>query len=457
MLLGGFPRHRTTLIKGSAGTGKTVLGLEFLCRSAMNGEPVILVSFEESAESIRQNALAMGWDIAALEEAGVFFLWEAKVDRTALKSGQFGIDSFLAGIGGKAEQMNAERIMIDAVDVFMRVFEDEVKERNELCRLHEWLVDQRFTALLTAKSGNSSESMQRYEFLDYMADCVLLLDLRVHGQVATRRLRVVKYRGSGFCSNEYPYIITSEGSVFMPLTAMRLMHRPIGEKVSSGNPDLDERLGGGFHRGSGIVVTGASGGGKTTLAANFTQEACSRGERVLFVSFEESKEAIISAMLSPGIDLRPAVEKGTLEFHTIMPEALVPEAHLYRISQKMERFHPDHLVIDAISACRRIGGKEAAFDLLIRLIDICRQRGITCLMTNQFVEDGSAFTSTGLEISSIADTLLSISFVESDGRIQRDLVIVKSRAAHHSNRHHLYVISDDGIQIDPLEGGTGRT
>lgn len=455
VLHGGFPKNRTTLIKGSAGTGKTILGLEFLYRSALNNEPVIFVCFEETAETIRQNAMALGWNIEALEKSGKFFLWEAKIDRDTVISGDFSINSLLAAIKGKAEQMNASLIMIDAIDVLMRIFEDPVKERNELYRLHDWLVEQQFTTLLTAKVDRDPEAAYRYELLDYMTDCVLLLDTRVVNQVTTRRLRIIKYRGSLFCSNEYPYIITSQGNVIMPITAMELAHRPTGEKITTGNTDLDNLLGGGFAKGSSILISGPTGSGKTTLAATFTQRACSKGGNILYISFEESKEAIVSAMLSPGIDLQPAIEKGNLEFHTIMPEALVPEEHLYRILQKIEQFQPEHIVVDAISACERMSTEQAAFDFLVRLIDICKQRNITSLMTNQLKSNEQKGDISGIGISSIIDTLITLKFIEIENEINRDLVIVKSRGTHHSNRHHLYSITDHGISISNVKTGTG--
>jgi circadian clock protein KaiC len=397
----------------------------------------------------------MGWDIEALERSGRFFLWEAKIDRSAVTSGEFTIDSLLAVIKGKADQIGARTIMIDAVDVLMRIFEDSVKERNELYRLHDWLVEQRFTTILTAKVTKELQYAYRYEFLDYMADCVILLDMRVTNQVTTRRLRVVKYRGSAFCSNEYPYIITTGGNVIMPITAMQLVHRPTGNKISSGNEDLDNLLTGGFQQGFSILISGPTGSGKTTLAATFAQKACSLGDNVLYISFEESQDAIVAAMLSPGINLRPCLRQGKLEFYTIMPEALVPEEHLYCILQKTEQIQPMHIIIDAISACIRMSTEEAAFNFVVRLIDACRQRNITIIMTNQLEADGRHSKFSGIGVSSIIDTLITFKYVEIERKMRRSLIVMKSRGTHHSEWHHWYLITDEGIRIDPVQTDTG--
>ncbi len=448
VLTGGFPKGRTTLIKGRAGTGKTVLGLEFLYRGAMEGEPAIFISFEESAEAIRANALSMGWDLAALEASGTFFLWEARIDFNAVISGQFTLDSLLAIIGGKAREMGARRIMIDALDVMLSIFEDPVRERSQLRALHGWVVEQQFTAILTAKGGQTHRGRtHEYESLDYMSDCVIFLDARVNEQVTTRRLRVVKYRGSGFCSNEYPYVITPNGSTIMPITTVHLQHPPFGERMSSGHDTFDKMLGGGYFRGSTILISGLTGSGKTTLAAVFSKGACGRREKVLYVSFEESQEAIITAMRSPGIGLQQCVDEGLLDFWTIMPEALVPEEHLFRLLQRIEAFKPDHVIIDAVSAVQRMNTEQAAFDFLVRFVDACKDRQITCMMTNQLNSNHWQEDISGIGMSSIIDTVVVLSLAEVRGEMQRSVIVIKSRGTRHSHRRHTYAITDDGVRI----------
>jgi len=337
---------------------------------------------------------------------------------------------------------------MDALDVLLRIFGDPQRERNELHRLHEWLMDRGLTNLLTAKAQRGGETIFPYEFLDFMADCVLRLDHRVIGQVATRRLRVIKYRGSGFGTNEYPYVIGGHGIVLFPLTKAELAHQPLGEKVSSGLSGLDIMLDGGYRRASCILVTGTSGTGKTTLANTFVQAACRRGEKVLSLSFEESREAIVHAMLSAGIDLRPALRARRLMIQTGLPEAMGSDDHLIRALEAINSFKPDHVILDAISACVRMGSEQAAFDYLMRLVSILKERGISCIMTNQISGlVGTDEELSGIGFSSVVDAVIQLRFVEKDREVTREMLIIKSRGSAHSNRRQVYAITGRGIEF----------
>ncbi len=457
ILEGGFPEGRTTLISGGPGTGKTMLGLEFLYRSAVAGQPGILLLFEEQGDVMRRNVLSLGWDLAELEKAGKLFILEAKLDHNAILSGDFSITPLLAIIQGQARRMVAKRIVIDAIDVLLRVYNDVRRECNEIHALHDWLTDNGFTTVLTTKkSGSDHESASQYGFLDYMADCLILLDLRVAGHVTTRRLRVIKYRGSGFASNEYPYVISDQGSILMPVSTASLDHKPLGPHVSSGNEQLDVVLNGGYRRSSSVLVTGASGTGKTTLACTFVKAACDRGEKVLYISFEESGEALISSMLSPGIDLQPAVRAGMLEFLAVMPEAMGVEQHLLRALRQMDILGPEHIVVDAISACKRIGDARAAFDYLMRLVDICKQRGITALLTNQLAPTDTQADFSGIGFSSLIDATILLRFIERDNQVGRDLLVLKSRGSKHSSDYREFLITNHGIRVETVQGETNR-
>lgn len=448
VLDGGLPRGRTSLVSGGPGAGKTVLGLQFLCAGAMAGEPGIFVTLEERADAVRQNALSMGLNLGALEKAGKVVIVEARLFGEEVTAGDFDVQGLLAIIDGHMKGIGARRVVLDALDVLLRVFRDPQRERHELHRIHEWLMDRGLTNLLTAKAQRTGEMATQYEFLDFMADCVLRLDHRVVGQVATRRMRVIKYRGSGFGTNEYPYVIGDGGIMLFPLTNAELAQKALGAKISSGLPALDVMLDGGYRRGSCLLVTGRSGTGKTTLASIFAQAACRRGEKVLALSFEESREAIVHLMLSAGVDLRQALRTRKLLVQTGLPEAMGSDDHLVRAMQTIDSFKPDHVTLDAISACMRMGSVQAAFDYLMRLVSILKARGITCLMTNQVA--GKVDTQgelSGIGLSSVVDAVIQLRFVEREQEITRQLLIIKSRGSAHSNRRHAFMITSRGIEF----------
>ncbi len=449
VLEGGIPRGRTTLASGGPGSGKTVLGLQFLCSGAMAGEPGVFVTFEERAEAVRANALSMGWNIKALEKAGKVVIVEARLFGDEVVSGEFDIHGLLEIIGGHIKRIGAKRVVMDALDVLLRVFADARRERNELYRIHEWLIDRGLTSVLTAKALRESDP--QFEFLDFMADCVIRLDHRVIGQVATRRLRVIKYRGSGFGTNEYPYVIGERGIVLFPLTKAELAHQPLGPKVSTGLAGLDTMLDGGFRSTSCILITGTSGTGKTTLASTFVAAACKRGERVLYLSFEESKEAMITAMLSAGIDLRPSLRSKKLMVQTGLPEAMGSDDHLIRALTAIDEFKPDHVTLDALSACVRMGSEQAAFDYLMRLVSVLKERGITCIMTNQITGMENADEElSGIGFSSVVDAVIQLRFVEKEQQISRQVLVVKSRGSAHSHRRQAFNITNRGIEFPEI-------
>ncbi|MDD4890227.1 MAG: circadian clock protein KaiC [Phycisphaerae bacterium] len=448
VLEGGLPRGRTTLVSGGPGSGKTVLGLEFLCRGAAAGEPGVFVTFEEGAEAIRRNAMSMGWNLPALEKAGKVAIIEARFGAEEVLSGEFDILGLLAIVGGHAKRIGAKRVVMDALDVLLRVFGDRRRERTELYRLHDWLINRKLTSVLSVKAQREGDMEAQYEFLEFMADCVIRLDHRVVGQVATRRFRVIKYRGSGFGTNEYPYVIGHHGLVLIPVSKTELTHQPLGPKIRSGLAGLDAMLDGGYRRASCILIAGSSGTGKTTLATTFAQAACQRGEKVLYLSFEESQEALIGGMLSAGIDLRPAIRSRRLMVQTALPEALGADGHLIRALGAIDAFKPNHLIVDAISACVRMGSQQAAFDYLMRLVGVVKERGITCVLTNQSSGLlGADEELSGIGFSSVVDAVIQLHFVEADQQIDRQILVIKSRGSAHSNRREPFVITDQGIRF----------
>jgi circadian clock protein KaiC len=451
ILHGGFPAGRTTLISGGPGTGKSLLGLEFLYRGAISGNPGIFLTFEETAEAVRQNALTFGWDLALQEQAGTLFLMEGQVDPDVLLSGDFNLRGLFAIIEGKAKAMGADRIVIDAMDILMRFFGDPRRQQNEIFALNKWLKDQGMTAILTSKNTKGGDSAE-YSYLDFMADCVLYLDQRVRQQVSTKRLQVIKYRGSAYSGNEYPFLVAEDGIHFNPITDVEMHYESSAKRTSSGNPSLDAILGGGYQIGSCILVSGATGTGKTSLACTFARSACKSGEKVLYISYEESQDGIIAGMLSLGIDLRPAIKDSLLKIMAVMPESMGIEEHLFRMMTTIGRFEPQNLVLDAISACERIAGEKAAFDLLVRFVDACRKRGITVVLTNQAKASARGYEISGIGISSIIDSIINLYFKETGNETSRTLLVRKSRGTSHSTKFHNFALTDQGIQIQEGAG-----
>jgi circadian clock protein KaiC len=455
VLHGGLPEGRTTLVSGGPGAGKSVLALEFLYPGALAGRPGIFVTFEESADAVRQNARALGWDLEALEQSGKLFLMHADVPADMVLSGEFSIGGLLAILAGKLNELEARCLVLDAVDVLMQVFRDPAREHNEFHALNNWLRQRSLTTVLTVKSAEDGAVL--YPFLDFMADCVIRLDQRVDGQVATRRLRVLKYRGSGYFANECPFVIDATAEVgglsMLPVSAVALAQPPLETRVSTGVLSLDDLTGGGYWRGSCTLLVGASGTGKTTLACTFAAAACRRNEKVLFVSFEESAAALIQAMGNIGIDLGTPHDAGRLRLLSAMPEALGVEEHLHQILRAMDAFAPDHLVVDAVSACRRMGSDHAPFDFLVRLLTHCKSRGITCLYTNQIIDHAEPQDASGIGIASLVDTLVQLRLVARDRALERDLLVIKSRGSNHSLLQHRFAITDEGLELPVSAAG----
>jgi circadian clock protein KaiC len=446
VLHGGIPLGGTTLVWGGPGCGKSVLGLEFLYRAALAGEPGILVVFEERAEAVRRHALTLGWDLAPLEHAGKLFLLEGAVDPAAILAGDFDLQGLISIIGARAESLGANRIVIDAVDALTRLYRDPWREQSEIYTLQRFLSGHGMTTVLTMKVLNQNP-LPGYEFLDFMADCVIKLDQRSNNQINTRRLQVIKYRGSSFGRNEYPYIIAEDGIHLLAISSMILTRQAREDVISSGSAQLDCLLGGGYKRGSSLLIPGLPGTGKTTVASTFAQAGHGRDEKTLFLAFEESEEAVVANMLSPGIDLRPALQTGNLRFLTVMPEAMGAEEHLFLALREIAAFQPRLVIVDALSSVLRMGTEQAAFDYAIRLLLACKERGITCLFTNQLfsAEEETAFAGNG--ISSLIDTVILLRFAERSGMLHRTLILRKVRGAAHSVQCHEFCITERGFEV----------
>lgn len=445
---GGLPHGRVTLVLGGPGTGKTVFALEALVNGARERqEPGIFVAFEENARQVVANAATFGWDLEALEREQLFFL-DARLSPTVVQSGAFDISSLLASLEAKAGEMGARTIVFDGIDVLLTLLDDAAVERREVYRLYEWLQRHGVTGIITAKADESDRpTTERYAFMQFMVDCVVLLQQRLTDRVATRSVRVLKYRGSGFDENEFPLVITDAGLEVSTFGLGELDHPAFDERVSTGVPRLDDMLGGGYYRGSSTLITGAPGTAKTTLAGAFAAAACARGERALYVSFDEGAEQLARNLTSVHVDLRPYVDAERLLVYSVRTESRAAEQHLLDIKRRISALRPSVLVLDPISALTKAGAQVAALHAAFRLLDYARTLGITVLCTSLTASEAGAAEATNIEISTLADTWIHLAYLVRGGERNRTLTIVKSRGTRHSNQVRELLLGDDGVSL----------
>jgi len=373
---------------------------------------------------------------------------EGSVAPETVISGTFSIGGFLAIIRGKADEMGGSLLVIDALDVLMGLFEDSGRQRQQVNLLHRWLAEQNMTVILTSKKGATPDNgVRTCEYLDFLADCVIYLDQCINKQIITKRLQVVKYRGSAYDGNEVPFAVVDDGLYFNAVSNMNLNYEPSEQRFSSGLDALDQMLGGGYMKGSCILIDGASGVGKTALASTFVSDACTNGRKALYINYEESQSGMLSSMQSIGIDLEPALTAGRLETYIAMPETRGIEVHLYYIDRLVKRFQPDHLVVDAISALKRILEEAPFVDAVLRLICLCRAQDITLILLNQSASRNCGHAGNRLGVSSMIDTILRLSYQEREDAMQRTLQIQKFRGSRHSNRRRSFLLTDKGLSL----------
>ena len=444
---GGLPRGRTTLVCGMAGSGKTVFAMEFLVRGAQQyDEPGVFVSFEESADDLAQNVASMGFDLKALEGRKKILIDHIRVERSEIEeTGAFDLDGLFIRLELAIASIGAKRVALDTLEALFGGFSNTGILRAELRRLFDWLAGKGVTTVTTCERGEGV--LTRHGLEEYVSDCVITLDHRVVNQLSARRLRIVKYRGTVHGTDEYPFLITEKGISVFPITSIGLEHSASSEVVSSGVPTLDKTLGaGGFYRSSTILLSGASGTGKSIIAGPFVAEAGRRGERALFIALEESQSEIVRNMKSIGIELAPLVATDILRFHVSRPTAYGLEMHLASIHQLVVDYRPRVIVIDSISSLLSMGSLAEVTSMTVRLVDFLKMNGITLIMTA--VTDAGAQTErSDVNISSLVDTWLILSNLENDGARTRTLSVVKARGMGTSNQTHELVISKKGITI----------
>jgi circadian clock protein KaiC len=445
--LGGLPRGRPTLVCGGAGCGKTLLGMEFLVRGATEfNEPGVCLSFEETGEELTSNVASLGFDLPALIAGKKLVIDHVYLERSLIEeAGDYDLEGLFIRLGLAVDSIGAKRVLLDSVETLFGGLQDESLLRSELRRLFRWLKERGLTAIVTSERGEGA--LTRHGLEEYISDCVILLDTQVTETVLTRRLRVIKYRGSSHGTNEYPFLIESDGISVLPLTSVELQHVASNERVPTGVVALDSMLGGkGYFRGSSILLTGTAGTGKTSLAAHFVDAACARGEKCAFFSFEESANQITRNMRSIGIDLGRWVNKGLLQFHASRPTTFGLEMHLVKIHKIIREFDPGIVVVDPVTALMHSGTPTETRSMLLRLVDFLKAGNITALMTT-LTGGADANEQTEANISSLVDTWLLLRDMESGGERNRGLYILKSRGVAHSNQIREFILTDHGVQL----------
>ena len=444
---GGLPKGRPTLVCGEAGSGKTMLSIEFIVRGAMQfNEPGVIITFEERAEELAVNVASLGFDLQKLQADKKIKMDYVHISRSEIReTGEYDLDGLFIRLGYAIDSIKAKRVVLDTIENLFGGLKNKGILRAELRRLFAWLKDKGVTAIITGERGEGK--LTRYGLEEYVSDCVILLDHRVVNQISTRRMRIVKYRGSLHGTNEYPFLIDEEGIAVLPVTSLKLDKGITSDRMSSGIPSVDEMLGGkGFFKGSSILISGTAGTGKTSIAANFADGVCKNNARCLYFAFEEPPQQIIRNMRSIDLNLDKYVKTGLLKFFAARPTLYGLEMHLVAVHKAIQQFKPSVVIIDPITNFVSIGSLSEVKNMLIRLIDFLQNEQITVMFTaltlNDMIND-----QTDEAISSLVDTWLLIKDIESNGERNRGLYVMKSRGMKHSNQVREFVISDNGLEL----------
>lgn len=452
---GGLPKGRPTLICGGPGCGKTLMSIEFLVKGAMlYNEPGVFIAFEEKAEELSANVASLGFDLERLQKTKKLRIDHVHIDRTEIEeTGEYDLEGLFIRLEYAIDSIGAKRVVLDTIENLFAGLTNQGILRAELRRLFHWLKEKGVTAIITGEKGEGL--LTRHGLEEYVSDCVIVLDHRIINQISTRRLRIVKYRGSIHGTNEYPFLIDEDGITVLPITSLKLDKNVSSERVSTGTASLDKMFGGkGFFRGSSILVAGSAGTGKTSLAAYFANESCRRNEKCLFVAFEESPKQIIRNMRSIGLNLDQYVKSGLLEFHSFRPGLYGLEMHLASIYKLVEKFKPKTVILDPITNLVTVGLLVEVNSMLLRLIDHLQNEGITLMMTA--LNSGST-EHIDENVSSLVDAWILVRDVELDGERNRALYIMKSRGMKHSKEVREFVISSTGLElVDVWRGSEGK-
>jgi len=444
---GGLPRDRTSLLVGGPGSGKSIFALQALVHAArVRHEHGIFIAFEESSRQIIANTAMFDWGLSTLGNSKLFFL-NAHLSSSVIQSGEFDLAGLLAILQAKQKEIGAKWVVFDGIDVLLMLLQDPVAELREIHRVRDWLVENELTGILTAKMNGDIKSITHYGLMQFMTDCVIKFDRRLEHGVSVHRLEIKKYRGSGFATGEFPLRFGPSGMEVADPEPAELTHQASTERVSSGFASLDSMLGGGLYRGSSTLITGAPGTSKTTLAGNFAEAACRRRERTLFVSFDEAADPIMRNLTSVGIQLKRYVKPGLLRMYSGRTEACSAEEHLTRLRSLIKEHQPRCMVIDPISALAKAGGLSTARAVANRLVYMVKDHGITVVITSLVEGDDPEAEATDLQMSTIADSWIHLSYLVRNGERNRALSIIKSRGTWHSNQVRELTLSAAGPML----------
>lgn len=445
---GGLPSGRPTLVSGGAGAGKTMFGLEFLVRGATQyDEPGVFISFEETIPDLTSNAASLGFELDRLVTEKMLFLDHVHVSRAEIsETGEFDLEGLFIRIADAVQQVGAKRVVLDTIEALFAELPNPGILRAEIRRLFGWLKERGLTTVITAERDRP-DKLTRHGIEEFVSDCVILLDHRILDEISTRRLRIVKYRGSTHGTNEYPFLIDERGISVLPISSLGLDHAAPAVRISTGITRLDGMLGGkGFFRGSSILLSGTSGAGKTSVAAHFVDAACRRGERCLYFAFEESPRQIVRNMRSIGIDLQPWVDKGLLQFQAARPTYGGIEQHLLVTHRCVSQFQPSVVVVDPITNLLMVSTLHEVRSMLTRMVDFLKTQQITAIFTSLTAGSGSLEASEA-DVSSLMDSWLQLRSVEVGGEMNRALYVLKSRGMDHSNQIREFLLTNDGLRL----------
>jgi circadian clock protein KaiC len=450
---GGLPQNGTTLISGNAGSGKTLFGVDFLIKGATDyNEPGILMSFEETEDELFKNVASLNMDLPGLVSRKKIVVENVVLDRKDIQETDFNLEGIFVRLEEAIDSVGAKRVVLDSLESLFAGITDIGILRLEIKRLFRWLKEKNVTAIVTGEQAKEG-SYTRHGLEEYISDCIILLDNRVRDEMATRRVRVIKYRGSRHGTSEYPFVIDDEGLSVIPITSAGLAQPGTAKKVSTGIPSLDKLFTGrkGYTRGSTILTSGTAGSGKTSFAGAFALESCKRGERCLYFSYEESTGQLVQNMNSIGIDFAPWIEKGLLKIVALRPSFLGLELHLLNVYKLVDSFKPKAVVVDPLTSIVGEGEQREVSSMITRMIDLFKSRSITTFFTSLVSATFQSNTSGEIGVSSLIDTWIVVRMVEDDEdrKRTREMFIVKSRGSNHNTDVHKFILSDDGIILTP--------